>query len=292
MSKIREFTVAKVNLFYTNSTLGIKGKIVDLSSPEVIGIINLTPDSFYIGSRVSNIKDAVTIASGMLAAGASFLDVGGYSSRPGATDISIAEELKRVLPVIAEIKSKFPEAVISVDTFRSEVARQAVKEGAAIVNDISGGELDAAMFDTVAEFGIPYVLMHMKGNPATMKSLAVYDDIILEMTEYFQKKIYQLRALGVKDIILDPGFGFAKTIEHNFFLLKNLEVFRMFNLPLLAGLSRKSMIWKTLEIDPENAGNGTTVLNTIALLNGATLLRVHDVKEAVETIKLLKAYHS
>ncbi len=222
----------------------------------------------------------------MLQEGADILDVGGYSSRPGAQDISVRQEIERVIPAIAAIKKHFPEAVVSVDTFRAEVARQAVNTGATIVNDISGGQLDADMYQTVAELQVPYILMHMRGTPQTMVQQNQYEDIITEILDFFARRINQLRHLGVKDIVVDPGFGFAKNIRQNFFLLKNLEVFKVLEAPILVGISRKSLIYKTLNIEPEQAGNGTTVLNTLALRQGAAILRVHDVRAAKEAIRL------
>jgi dihydropteroate synthase len=279
------------SVFQANSTLCLRGNLLDLSTPLVMGILNVTPDSFYEGSRTSTEHIAVDKARLMLADGATILDIGGYSSRPGAADISEQEELDRVLPVIEAIRQNFPEAYMSIDTFRSEVARQAVTAGACLVNDISGGSLDAGMFETVASLQVPYVLMHMRGTPQTMKSETEYGDILKEMIDYFQRKVYLLRQLNIKDIILDIGFGFAKTIEQNYFLLRNLEVFTILGLPILAGLSRKSLIYKKLAIQVSEALNGTTVLNTLALTKGASILRVHDVKEAVETVKLFKLYN-
>ncbi len=251
-----------------------------------MGIINVTPDSFYSGSRVTPDSNAINLADKMVKEGASILDIGGYSSRPGADDISVQEEIDRVVPVIEQIRSKHQSAYISIDTFRATVAREAIKAGADIVNDISGGNLDKDMFATVTELQAPYILMHMKGNPQNMKKEAVYENMLLEMLEYFQSKVADLQSRGNKDIIIDPGFGFAKTIEQNFQLLKSLNSFKMLELPMLIGLSRKSMIYKSLNIDSDNALNGTTALNMIALQNGANILRVHDVKEAIETVKL------
>lgn len=223
----------------------------------------------------------------MLEEGAEMIDIGAYSSRPGAADISMQEETDRLLPVLQTLIREFPDLVISIDTFRSEVARMAVAEGAHIINDISGGELDAEMFRTVAELRVPYILMHMKGTPQTMQQQARYGNVVNEVLDYFAEKTGQLTGLGVKDIILDPGFGFAKTTEHNFHLLDKLETFKILDFPLLAGMSRKGMIWKTLEITPHEALNGTTVVNTIALMKGARILRVHDVKAAVEAVKIV-----
>ena len=279
----------KDSLFCINNTLNAGGKVLDLSSPLVMGILNSTPDSFFNGSRASTEGEWLKTAASMLADGADILDIGGYSTRPGAEDITLQEELQRVVPCIKVIKREFPEAVISVDTFRSSVVRQALDAGASIVNDISGGNLDEDMYEMVARYGAAYILMHMKGTPQNMVQHARYEDILVEILNYFQKRLFELRALGVADVLVDVGFGFAKTREQNFFLLKNLRIFKMLDCPLLVGLSRKSLIYKTLEIEPVAALNGTSVLNTMALLNGASILRVHDVKEAVQTAKLVSA---
>lgn len=254
-----------------------------------MGIINLTPDSFYKGSRYSEEGDIVAIAVKMISEGADFLDLGGYSSRPGAENITEEEERERVLPAIKLIKKEIPSAVISVDTFRSGIAKSAVLDcGANIINDISGGEADKKMFGVIAELNVPYILMHMQGNPQNMQDNPVYDDVVADTLRWFAPRIFRLQSDGVKDIILDPGFGFGKTIKHNFEILKRLGDFEVAGLPVLAGLSRKGTIWKTLGITADNALNGTTVLNTVALLNGADILRVHDVKEAVEAVRLLQ----
>jgi dihydropteroate synthase len=267
-------------------TLNINQKLIDLSVPKVMGILNVTPDSFYSDSRVPQIDTALRRAEAMLAAGATFLDVGGYSTRPNATDIPESEELERVLPVIELIIKHFPDAIVSIDAFRATVARQAVEAGAAVVNDISGGNLDPNMFETVAALGVPYVLMHSRGNPQTMALLNNYGNLTVDVIFELQQKIAQLRALGVKDIIIDPGFGFAKNATQNFELFKNLEAFQILDCPLLVGNSRKSMIWRTLDIRPEAALNATTALNALALNKGAQILRVHDIKEAIEVVKL------
>lgn len=267
-------------------TLNVNGKLVNLNTPVVMGILNITPDSFFTGSRVTTETEILRKAEKMLLEGATFLDVGGYSSRPGAVDISMEEENSRVLTAIKSIVQKFPEAFISVDTFRAEVARNAVGEGACIINDISAGSLDAGMFETVAALKVPYIAMHMRGNPQTMNGLTHYQNLIGEIVDYFIEKTNQLKSLGVNDIIIDPGFGFAKTIDQNFELLAHLDYFKNLNRPVLAGLSRKSMIWKTLGTTPEEALSGTTALNMTALLKGADILRVHDVKEAVQVVKL------
>jgi dihydropteroate synthase len=278
---------AKDTFFQVKRTLNVGGKIIDLSQPKVMGIINITPDSFFSGSRMQSEKEIVQQAEKMLLAGADFLDLGAYSSRPGATDISVEEEENRLLPAIKSIQANFPEALLSVDTFRASIAEKAINSGAHLINDISGGSLDEKMFETVGKLQVPYILMHLKGSPQTMKNLNQYDDIVQEISFYFSEKINQLKAFGAKDIVLDLGFGFAKNIEQNYFLLNHLAEFSMFGLPVLAGLSRKSMIWKALALQPEDALNGTSILNTIALQNGASILRVHDVKEAKECIKIL-----
>ena len=277
---------AKDTFFQVKKTLNAGGKIIDLSQPKVMGIINITPDSFFLGSRKQSESEILHQAEKMLNEGADFLDLGAYSSRPGAEDISVEEEKNRLIPAVKLINTHFPEAVISVDTFRASIAEKAINSGAYIINDISGGSLDEKMFETVGKLQVPYILMHMKGTPQTMKNLNQYDDIVQEISFYFSEKINQLKAFGAKDIVLDLGFGFAKNIEQNYFLLNHLSEFRMFGFPVLAGLSRKSMIWKALAIQPEDALNGTSILNTIALQNGASILRVHDVKEAKECVKI------
>ncbi len=272
-------------------TLNCRGRIIDLSRPAVMGILNLTPDSFYAGSRLSGESGSnaaiVDRAGRMLADGATFLDVGGYSTRPGASDISLAEETDRVLPAIEAILGAFPDALLSVDTFRASVARQAVAAGACLINDVAGGTLDADMFTTVSSLGVPYVLMHLRGTPQTMTLLTHYDNLTTDIIDEMQLQLTRLRALGQVDILIDPGFGFAKTPAQNFALLNELEAFTLFDEPLLVGLSRKSTIWRTLNSTAEQALNGTTVLNTVALLKGAAILRVHDVREAVEAITLV-----
>ncbi|GAB4017466.1 dihydropteroate synthase [Spirosoma migulaei] len=278
----------------TKKSLNCRGRLVDLTEPVVMGILNATPDSFFAGSRVSLGKSAteqaVELAGQMLADGATFLDIGGYSTRPGAAAVSTAEEVERVLPVIEAILANFPSALISIDTFRASVARKAISAGAVLINDVSGGTLDTDMFRTAADLSqsmsVPYILMHMRGTPQTMQSLATYQNLVPEVVDELAQRLAELRTLGAKDIILDPGFGFAKTISQNFELLNKLDAFQLFNEPLLVGFSRKTTIWKTLAISADQALNGTTVLNTVALLKGASILRVHDVREAVEAIKL------
>jgi len=268
--------------------INCKGQLIDLSTPKVMGILNCTPDSFYDGGKYHSDALLLNQVEKMLSEGATFIDVGAYSSRPNAQNISEHEELKRSLNAVQLIVSKFQEALISVDTFRSKIAVETINAGACMINDISGGSLDKNMFATIAKLQVPYVLMHMKGTPKTMQNNPKYDDIIYEMRLYFSEKIANLRALGVNDLILDVGFGFGKTIENNYTLLKHLDLFKCFDLPILAGLSRKSMLYKVLENTPEAALNATTIVNTIALQNGASILRVHDVKEALETIKILQ----
>lgn len=269
----------------TKKTLNCRGRLIPLEAPVVMGILNVTPDSFFANSRTSSTQ-IVDVAGKMLEDGATFLDLGGYSTRPGAADISPSEEADRVLPAIDAILDAFPDSLLSVDTFRAAVARQAVEAGAVMINDVAGGTLDSAMFETVASLGVPYVLMHMRGTPQTMQTLTSYTNLVTDVIDELAIQVNKLRKLGQKDIIIDPGFGFAKTPEQNFFLLNQLDQFSLFDEPILIGLSRKSTIWKTLTITADEALNGTTVLNTIALMKGARILRVHDVREAVEAIKL------
>jgi dihydropteroate synthase len=267
--------------------INVGGKLLDLEIPKVMGVINITPDSFYQGSRYNTHEDIVKAAVRMMDEGAAILDIGGYSSRPGATDISKNEEDKRIVRALKLIRKELPEAIISIDTFRADIARKAVIEcGAHMINDISGGDADSEMFSVVEKLNVPYIMMHMKGEPRTMQNNPVYDDIVADILKWFSERIFRLQASGVKDIIIDPGFGFGKTIAHNFELMRRLGDFRIAGLPVLIGVSRKSMIWKTLKITADEALNGTTALNTIALVNGADILRVHDVKEAVQTIQL------
>jgi dihydropteroate synthase len=271
-----------------NKTWNVRGRLVELSSPMIMGVINLTPDSFYRDSRVDTTSGAVAIASQMLADGADIIDVGGYSSRPGAPDIAAEEELRRVLPVVLELTREFPRALISIDTFRSEVGRAALDAGVSIINDISSGDLDPALPPLAASHTVPYVAMHMRGTPQTMNELTQYDDLVTDIIGYFSKKLSWLTSLGLKDIVIDPGFGFAKTVDQNFTLLHRLPALSILQRPILAGLSRKSMIWRTLEVSPGESLNGTTALNMAALMNGASILRVHDVQPAMECVKLWK----
>ncbi len=268
-------------------TLNCKGRLLVVDKPIVMGIINTTPDSFYEDSRRIAVGEILTKAEKMILDGAAIIDIGGQSSRPGSEMIGPEEEMKRVIPAIVEISNHFPEITISVDTFYSAVAIEAVSAGASIINDISAGSIDTKMIKAVAELNVPYVLMHMQGTPLTMQQNPAYEDVTKEVLDFFISKISELADAGIKDIIIDPGFGFGKKIEHNFELLKNLEVFKILNMPLLLGLSRKSTISKTLGITADEALNGTTVLNTAGLLKGASIIRVHDVKEAVEAVKLV-----
>lgn len=269
-------------------TINCKGKLIDFSTPRVMGILNITPDSFFDGGKYKNKTDILQQTEKMLSEGATFIDVGAYSSRPGATHISEEEELQRIVPVIELLVENFPDIVISVDTFRSEVARQTIKAGAAIINDISGGNMDANMFATIAELQVPYIVMHMLGTPQNMQQNPLYKDVTQEVIKFFADQIHNLRQLKVNDVLIDVGFGFGKTIEHNYELLKNLALFKNLDVPILAGISRKSMLYKPLHITAKTALNATTSVNTIALLNGANILRVHDVKEAVEAINIVQ----
>lgn len=269
-------------------TINCKGKLIDLSSPKVMGILNITPDSFFDGGKYNNQSSIISHVEKMLSEGATFIDIGAYSSRPGAKHISKDEELHRIIPVIELLLNEFPQILISVDTFRSTIAKQSIEKGACIVNDISAGNMDSKMFETIANLQIPYIIMHMQGTPQNMQANPTYTDVVKEVLYYFSQKIEKLRALGVNDIIADVGFGFGKTQTHNFELLSNLTLFKNLDVPLLAGLSRKSMLYKPLNKTSNEALNATTVANTIALLNGASILRVHDVKEAVEAVKIVE----
>lgn len=272
-------------------TLNCKGRLITVDKPVVMGILNITPDSFYSGSRNILIESALKTASKMLEDGAFIIDIGGQSTRPGSTLLTAEEEIERVVPVIEKLVQQHADIIISVDTFYADVAKAAVEAGALMINDISCGQLDEKMFATVASINVPYIGMHMKGTPQTMQQLAQYENVTVDVMDYFIRLIPQMQQAGIKDIILDPGFGFAKTIEHNFQLLKEMNQLEILEKPLLAGLSRKSTVYKTLNTTPEHALNGTTVLNTIALMNGADILRVHDVKEATECIRLFKAMY-
>ena len=271
----------------TPKYINVKGELIDLSTPQVMGILNLTPDSFFEGSRVQTEAQIIERVQQILDEGGTMVDVGAYSSRPDGVDISAEEEMSRLAAGLKIINQHFPDIIISVDTFRADVAAHCVEEfGVGIINDISGGELDSRMFETVARLQVPYIMMHMKGTPQTMQQHTDYECFIKEVFLYFAQKIAQLRQLGVNDVILDPGFGFAKTLEHNYELMAQLQEFKLFDMPLLIGISRKSMIYKLLGSTPAEALNGTTALNTVALMKGANILRVHDVKQAVETVKI------
>jgi len=269
-------------------TLNCKGRLITLSQPKVMGILNITPDSFYDGGVLSSHKEILAQAETMLNEGASFLDIGGYSSRPGSAEVTEEEELQRVIPAIEAILHRFPEALLSIDTFRSKIVTNAIAAGAAIINDISAGDLDDQMMQTVAQLQVPFIMMHMKGTPQNMTTLAQYENITQEVLFYFSEKIRKVRELGIHDVIVDPGFGFAKDTAQNFELLQHLALFDSLNAPLLVGVSRKSMIYKTLETNAQEALNGTTALHSVALLKGAKILRVHDVKEAMECVRLLQ----
>jgi len=278
--------------FYQKTTLQTRGSLLDLSEPKVMGILNITPDSFYDGGKHSSVDKVVATASQMLEDGADIIDIGGYSTRPNAAEVEEAEELERVIPIIKAIIEKHPNAIISIDTFRSSVAKQAIEAGAGIINDVSGGNLDSEMFKLVAQLQVPYILMHMRGTPASMQSLTDYDDLIVDVAKELSVKLNRLRALGVNDVVVDPGFGFAKSIDQNYEILKKLSYFEILESPLLVGISRKSMIYKILGGSAAEALNGTTSLNMAALMNGASILRVHDVKEAKEVITLFKKLNS
>ena len=271
-------------------TINCRGKLINLSSPKVMGILNITPDSFHDGGHYTELNAALVRVEKMLNEGVDFIDIGGMSSRPGAEIISEEEELNRVIPMVKGIVENIPEAIISVDTLRANVAKEALQAGVHIINDISAGRFDEAMINTVAHFKAPYIIMHMQGLPANMQDAPKYNDIICEVYDFFLERIKNCRAAGIIDTIIDPGFGFGKNVEHNYTLLRNLNYFANLQLPILAGVSRKSMICKVLGVNPGKALNGTTAVNMLALLNGAQILRVHDVKEANEVIKIFEAY--
>lgn len=266
--------------------MNCKGKLIDLSTPKIMGILNITPNSFYDGGKFVGENQILKQAEKMIIEGATFIDIGAYSSKPKSEFVSEKEEIDRILPVLNLVLDKFPETIISIDTFRSQVAKVCIENGAAIINDISAGNLDDKMMEVIAKYNVPYIMMHMRGDSQTMQLLTNYENILKEILFYFSGKIAKARSLGINDLIIDPGFGFAKTLDQNFEVLKKLELFQILELPVLAGISRKSMIHKTLNTSVENALNGTTVLNTIALTKGAKILRVHDVKEAVECVEL------
>lgn len=268
-------------------TIRVNGQLMDLSTPKVMGILNVTPDSFYAGSRKETTSDIVNRVEQIITEGADMIDIGAYSSRPNAEHVSTKEEMARLRKGLEAIREVAPEAIVSVDTFRADVASMCVEEyGVALINDISGGQMDERMFDTVARLDVPYIMMHMQGTPQDMQQHIHYDHLRMEIMQYFALRVQDLHARGVKDIIIDPGFGFGKTLAHNYELFKHLEDFKLFGLPLLVGISRKSMIYKLLDSSPEEALNGTTVLNTIALTKGVDILRVHDVKACVEAVRI------
>jgi dihydropteroate synthase len=269
-------------------SINCKGQLIDLTSPKVMGILNITPDSFYDGGTYKNERDILSQVEKMLNEGATFIDIGAYSSRPGAQHITEDEELKRIIPVVNLILSRFPDSFLSIDTFRSEVAKQCVEAGAALINDISSGQMDDNMIKIVGELGVPYIMMHMKGTPQNMEQHTQYSDLVKDIIFFFSEKIAEARSQKINDIIIDLGFGFSKNLEQNYELLSKLELFNNLDLPILIGVSRKSMIYKLLGSTPQEAKNGTTVLNTIALTKGTSILRVHDVKEAMDCIKLTK----
>lgn len=270
-----------------NKSVNIGGKLLQLDTPIVMGIVNITPDSFYSGSRKETLNDAIKQAEQILEDGGTIIDIGGQSTAPTSSMLDASEELKRISPIIREIRKTFPNAILSIDTFYSEVAKAAVEEfGVNIINDISGGQIDDMMFETVAKLNVPYILMHMRGTPQTMQQLTNYDNLLKDIFYYFSQKVSQLNQLGVNDIIIDPGFGFSKSVEQNYKLMANLKYFDIFELPLMVGISRKTMIYKLLDTTPSESLNGTTALNTFALNSGANILRVHDVKQAVECIKI------
>ncbi|GGI28839.1 dihydropteroate synthase [Pedobacter mendelii] len=280
--------MAEKNFFEAKQSLNIKGKIFDLSRPKVMGILNITPDSFYSNSRTNSINEALKKTEQFLNEGASFIDIGGYSSRPGANDVSENEELARLIPIVEALNKQMPEAIISIDTFRAKVAEETISAGAHIINDISAGSMDEKMFETIAKLQVPYIMMHMQGTPQNMQQNPIYKNVLLDIIDYLAKKIAVIKALKIHDVIIDPGFGFGKTIDHNYKLLNQMQDFKVFKLPVLVGFSRKGMIHKVLENSTAEALNGTTVLNTIALQKGAKILRVHDVKEAIECVKLVE----
>ena len=270
-------------------TINCKGELVDLISPKVMGILNLTPDSFFDGGKYKDESSILTKVEYMLDHGATFIDMGAYSSRPGADHVPEDEELQRMIPVIDLILKNFPDTLISVDTFRSKVAAESIEHGAAIINDIAAGNLDKNMFATIAKHQVPYIMMHMKGTPQSMQKEATYDNLINDLRFYFSEKIQEATSKKINDVIIDPGFGFAKTTAQNYTLLHHLDMFQTLGLPILIGLSRKSMVYKILESSPQEALNGTTALHTVALLKGANIIRAHDVKEASECVKLVEA---
>jgi dihydropteroate synthase len=283
---------AEVKIFYKKRTLNLRAKIMDLSSPKIMGILNLTPDSFFPGSRIQDGDQLISIVHEMVQDGVHIVDIGGYSSRPGAEYISVQEESDRILPSLEILRKKFPELPVSVDTFRAKVAEEAIENGADMINDISAGDLDPEMQNVICRRQIPYVCMHMKGDPKTMTGKAQYEDLMLEIIDSLQKKVYSLNSKGVNDILIDPGFGFSKNIEQNFWLLKNLKELDILERPVLVGISRKSMIYKSLKVDVGQSLSGTIAAQVLALNNNADILRVHDVKEASQSIKIFELYRN
>ena len=273
-------------------TINIGGNIMNFNKPKIMGILNVTPDSFYDGGVFDSEKKVLNQVHTMIDEGVDIIDIGGYSSKPGAENISLDTELKRVIPYIEIIKKNFEDTPVSIDTFRSKVAKEAVNHGAEIINDISSGDLDQTMFETVSKLKVPYIMMHMKGKPTNMQINPVYKNLVVDISENLSKKIFEARTKGINDIIIDPGFGFGKTTNDNYVLLKNLSFFKELGCPILAGISRKSMIYKVLNTDPQNSLNGTTCLNTISLMNGANILRVHDVRQAKEVVDLFESLNS
>jgi dihydropteroate synthase len=273
-------------------TINCKGQLIDLSTPKVMGILNVTPNSFFDGGKYKNERDILFQTQKMLLEGATFIDIGAYSSKPNAELVSEDEELARITPVVNLILKEFPEALLSIDTFRGLIAKESIENGAALINDISAGHLDDSMLHTIAEYNVPYCMMHMRGTPNSMQSLTHYEDIVKEILFYFSERIHKARSLGINDLIIDPGFGFAKTLEQNYEVFRKLELFQILELPLLVGISRKSMIYKLLKTNANEALNGTTALNAMALTKGASILRVHDVKEAMDCITLFNEVNS
>ncbi|WP_296682218.1 dihydropteroate synthase [Flavobacterium sp.] len=273
-------------------TINCKGQLIDLSKPKVMGILNLTPNSFFDGGKYKNETEIIAQVQKMLSEGAAFIDIGAYSSKPNAEFVSIEEEMARIVPIVDLLVQRFPNILISIDTFRSQVAEACIQKGAALINDISAGKLDDAMLGVVAKYNVPYIMMHMRGTPQTMSTLTQYEDVVKEVLLYFSERIAVARSLGINDLIVDPGFGFAKTLEQNYEMLQKMELFQQLKLPVLVGISRKSMIYKTLNNNASESLNGTTTLNTISLLKGANILRVHDVKEAVECVTLFNKMNS
>lgn len=273
-------------------TINCKGQLIDLSTPKVMGILNVTPNSFFDGGKYKNETEILSQVEKMVIEGATFIDIGAYSSKPNAEFVSEEEEISRIVSAIDLILKHFPETILSIDTFRGEVAKVSIESGAAIINDISAGHLDDKMLAVIGKYNVPYIMMHMRGTPQTMQTFTVYDDIVKEMLFYFSERIAKARSFGINDLIIDPGFGFAKKLDQNYEVFQKMELFNMLNLPLLIGISRKSMIYKTLNVSIEEALNGTTILNTLALNKGAKILRVHDVKEAMECVTLFNKINS